>query len=36
MMQSTIELLQCMQCALLQTTDGNTKHIMDEGSASVI
>jgi hypothetical protein len=36
MVESIIELLQCIQCALLQTTDGDTKYIMDEGSAIVI
>ena len=35
-MKSIIELLQCIQCALLQTTDGDTKYIMDAGSAIAI
>jgi hypothetical protein len=36
MMESIIELLQCIECVLLQTTDRDTKHIMDAGSASAI
>jgi hypothetical protein len=36
MMESVTELLHCIQGALLQTTDGDTKHVTDAGSAIAI
>lgn len=36
MMESMIELVHCIHCALLKTTDGDTKYIMDAGSAIAI
>jgi hypothetical protein len=35
-MESVIELLQCIQYALLKTTVGNTKYTMDAGSVIAI